>query len=231
MADRHGRRRDGAGRGAEGAVRHGRLHRDLVDSADRQLGRPLPSQLRVRNQAARRRQPAGHLHRSLPAFQLGAHRGEFWTPVHLRVPRRLPGGEEIPRRHARGGHNERARRLALREPAEYRRRRERHGVRLLRLHHRARDLRPAPHRPDDRPGHGALLCLPVHRPAAPARHRMAGPHRRGRGWRPVRLGVPRPPGPPAGRQGSARGNNVQGTRTPDSSSRAALHKELDDLGL
>ena len=96
---------------------------------------------------------------------------------------------------------------------------ERSGVRVFRLHHGPRVLRPAPDRHADRCRHGALLRVPVHR-AAPARwNRVAGAHRRagrrhsgwldiqgtpdrrptGQGVRPLEVGVgrERPAGRPA----------------------------------
>ena len=80
------------------------------------------------------------------------------------------------------GADQRSGRLAVRVARLGGRGRQRRGLRLLRLHHRPRPVRPAPDRRARRRGDGAVLRLPVRRAAAAPGHRLAGA--RGRpGWR------------------------------------------------
>ena len=78
------------------------------------------------------------------------------------------------------------------EAPNHRGRRQRRRLRLLRLHHGARVLRPAPDRHADRRGHGAVLRISVLRAAAARRDRLAGPCGRSGRRHPVRLDLQGP---------------------------------------
>src|SRR5215467_128395 len=206
------RRGIGAGRGPQGPVRYGRVPGGHLGPADRQLGRSIPAHPPLRHPAARHRQPAGRDQRAVPALQLGAHRGELGAAVHLRLPRRLPGGDQVHLGNRPHPAHQRPGRLAGRAGQHGRRGRERPGVRVLRLHHGPRVLRPARDRHGDRGDHGALLRLPVRRAAAPRRDRLAGPPRRADRRGGGRLDLP--------------GTAAQGTRETRSGNRCHRRGEL-----